>query len=121
MNGYICFYNGKRIEIRAASLWDAKQKAMAEFQRGQRKRVDGQLVSVHVMLSAFSIRVIPDARTVRVVRDSDCEGFEVQRVRKGEADPRRTYYYTVYNRTHFIGGFRIARDLDEVRRVIRNA
>lgn len=29
--GYVCFYNGKRHELYASSLWDAKQKAVAHF------------------------------------------------------------------------------------------
>ena len=31
MNGYVCFYNGKRIELIADSLWEAKQKAINQF------------------------------------------------------------------------------------------
>ena len=30
-NGYICFYNRKRIEVYAASLYDATMKARAAF------------------------------------------------------------------------------------------
>lgn len=31
MNGYISFYNGKRHEVHADSLYAAKQKAVAHF------------------------------------------------------------------------------------------
>jgi hypothetical protein len=31
MNGYICFYNRKRIEIYAETLYEAKKKAIIEF------------------------------------------------------------------------------------------
>ena len=31
MNGYVCFYKGKRIELRAATSYEAQQKAAAEF------------------------------------------------------------------------------------------
>jgi hypothetical protein len=31
MNGYVALYNGKRAEIWADSLWEAKQKAILYF------------------------------------------------------------------------------------------
>lgn len=31
MNGYICFYRGKRIELHAESSYQAQQKAAAQF------------------------------------------------------------------------------------------
>lgn len=31
MNGYVCFYNSKRIEVRAASLYAAKLAALEQF------------------------------------------------------------------------------------------
>ncbi len=31
MNGYICFYNSKQIEIRADSLYKAKLEAIKQF------------------------------------------------------------------------------------------
>ena len=31
LNGYICFYRGKRIEVRAATLLAARDKAAAQF------------------------------------------------------------------------------------------
>ena len=31
MNGYVCFYQSKRIEVYASSLYEAKQKAIAQF------------------------------------------------------------------------------------------
>ena len=35
MNGYICFFKGKRIEITAASLYAAKLAAVAAFKAGK--------------------------------------------------------------------------------------
>jgi hypothetical protein len=43
MNGYVCFYKGKRWECHAPSLLDAKLKALENF-RVHRSR--GYLVSV---------------------------------------------------------------------------
>jgi hypothetical protein len=31
MNGYVCFYRGKRIEVHAATPYEAQQKAAAAF------------------------------------------------------------------------------------------
>ena len=31
MNGYVCFYNGKRVEIQAASLYAAKLLAVTQL------------------------------------------------------------------------------------------
>lgn len=35
--GYICFYNGKRIEVQASSLMEAKQKALLHFKPAKSK------------------------------------------------------------------------------------
>lgn len=43
MNGYVCFYNSKRIELHAKDLWDAKQKAVEQFKAPRSKQ---HLVSV---------------------------------------------------------------------------
>lgn len=43
MNGYICFFNGKRHEVHASSLWEAKQKAIAQFKP---RRSQEHMVSV---------------------------------------------------------------------------
>jgi hypothetical protein len=37
MNGYVCFYNGKRLEVYAASLLEAKNKAVAHFKPAKSK------------------------------------------------------------------------------------
>jgi hypothetical protein len=37
MNGYICFYNGKRVEVHADSLYAAKKLAIASFQVPKKK------------------------------------------------------------------------------------
>lgn len=37
MNGYIAFYNGKKIEILAKSLYDAKKLAVATFKVSLKK------------------------------------------------------------------------------------
>lgn len=31
MNGYVCFYRGKRIEVHAETTFEAQQKAAAQF------------------------------------------------------------------------------------------
>ena len=31
MNGYVCFYDGKRIEVEADTLYEAKQKAVQKL------------------------------------------------------------------------------------------
>jgi len=46
MNGYIAFFNDKRHELYAASLWDAKQKAIAHFKPAKSKQH-----LVHVVLA----------------------------------------------------------------------
>lgn len=38
MNGYVCFYNSKRIEIEADSQYAAKLKAIAEFKAPKSKQ-----------------------------------------------------------------------------------
>lgn len=47
MNGYIAFYNGQRLEIRAPSIYAATVAALEEFQkRAGRRKVNKMLVSV---------------------------------------------------------------------------
>ena len=38
MNGYVCFYNGKRWECYASSMFDAKEKAVAYFKPPKSKQ-----------------------------------------------------------------------------------
>ena len=38
MNGYVCFYNGKRWECYASSMFAAKEKAVAHFKPPKSKR-----------------------------------------------------------------------------------
>lgn len=38
MNGYVCFYNGKRWECHASSMFDAKEKAVAHFKPPKSKQ-----------------------------------------------------------------------------------
>ena len=38
MNGYVCFYNGKRWECYASSMFAAKEKAVAYFKPPKSKR-----------------------------------------------------------------------------------
>jgi hypothetical protein len=45
LNGYVCFFNGKRHELHANDAWDAKQKAIAHFKP---KKSEQHLVSVHL-------------------------------------------------------------------------
>jgi hypothetical protein len=46
VNGYVFFYSGRKTEIRADSMLEAKEKAVAHFQpsRGSRHMVHGYLV-----------------------------------------------------------------------------
>jgi hypothetical protein len=48
MNGYIFFYNGKRIELHAASLYEAKVKALDIFKPPKSKAhmVHGTLAEI---------------------------------------------------------------------------
>lgn len=75
-------------------------------------------MSAHVMLNALSIRDLPDARTVRVVRERDLEGFDVRRVKDAAA-----FHYAIYNRCVFAGtgGWKFARTLADVRATIARA
>ena len=44
MNGYVCFYNSKRIEVEAESSYAAQEKAVVEFSKGRprnRKAIKG--------------------------------------------------------------------------------
>ena len=38
MNGYVCFYDGKRWECHASSMFDAKEKAVDHFKPPKSKR-----------------------------------------------------------------------------------
>ena len=38
MNGYIAFYNGKRIEVHADTLWAAQQTAIAQLRPPKSKQ-----------------------------------------------------------------------------------
>ena len=38
MNGYIFFYNGQRVEVYAATLYEAKVKAVAHFKPPKSKQ-----------------------------------------------------------------------------------
>jgi hypothetical protein len=47
MNGYVCFYGGKRIEVYAETSYSAQQKAQFEFQRMfPRKKIRGFEITV---------------------------------------------------------------------------
>ena len=49
MNGYICFYNDKRIEVHADSMYAAQEKAVAEFQKMfPRRKVKGFQVNTNL-------------------------------------------------------------------------
>ena len=69
-----------------------------------------------VSLSRLSIRDIPSAAPVIVVRDWDATPFKVTRLHAG---PNGRINYEVYNRTCITGGTRIVRNLDGVRAFIR--
>ncbi len=45
MNGYICFYNSRRIEVYANTTYEAQQKAAKELKVSDKKRY---LISVHL-------------------------------------------------------------------------
>lgn len=45
MNGYVCFYNGKRLEIYAKTPWEAKQKVIAQLKVPKSKQ---GLISVNL-------------------------------------------------------------------------
>jgi hypothetical protein len=45
MNGYLCFYAGKRVELQAENVYSAQQKAVAYFQPPKSKR---HMVHVHL-------------------------------------------------------------------------
>lgn len=49
MNGYIFFYNNKRVELYAESLYDAKLKAVAHFKPPKSKQhmVHGALAEIN--------------------------------------------------------------------------
>jgi len=46
MNGYVCLYEGRRVEVRAETPYAAKQQAILELQAGVRKKVQGHMVSI---------------------------------------------------------------------------
>lgn len=39
MNGYICFYKGRQLEVLAETSYAAQQAATAKFQAGQRAKI----------------------------------------------------------------------------------
>jgi hypothetical protein len=39
MNGYVCFWNGKRAEVSAETVLSARSAAVGVFQTGTRKKV----------------------------------------------------------------------------------
>jgi len=45
MNGYIGFFNGRRVEIQANSLYEAKQEAVKHFRPSKSK---AHMVHVHL-------------------------------------------------------------------------
>ena len=45
MNGYVCFFGDKSIEVYADDMYDAKKKAVALFKTSKKKEY---LVSVHL-------------------------------------------------------------------------
>jgi len=46
MNGYICFWNDKSLEIMADTSYQAQQRAIREFQKNTRKKVNGYDITV---------------------------------------------------------------------------
>jgi hypothetical protein len=46
MNGYVCFYRGKRIEVYAENLLEAKEKAVTEFKARKRHEVSVILAEI---------------------------------------------------------------------------
>jgi hypothetical protein len=46
MNGYVAFYDRKRIEVHADTMSQAIGKAVAEFQKGTRKKVRSGEVAI---------------------------------------------------------------------------
>lgn len=62
MNGYVCFWKGKRVEVHADTLWAAKQKAVEEFQRtAGRAKVKSPDVSVVLAeVGGETITHVPD-------------------------------------------------------------
>jgi len=46
MNKYICFYDGKQIEIEECSAYSAQLKAEKEFQKHTRKKVRGYKIAI---------------------------------------------------------------------------
>lgn len=47
-NGYIAFYNGKKIEVYANSSYEAQQKALKTFQSQSRKKIQGWEINVTI-------------------------------------------------------------------------
>ena len=45
-NGYKAFYSGKNIEVYANTLYEAKQKAVSQFQSKSRRKIKSHMVSV---------------------------------------------------------------------------
>lgn len=49
MNGYICLWKGKRVEVYAETTYQAQTKAVEEFKKvAGRKKVKAYEVSVHL-------------------------------------------------------------------------
>lgn len=48
MNGYICIWNGKRIEVEAKTSYEAQQLAQKAFQADTRKKVKGYDIITHL-------------------------------------------------------------------------
>lgn len=46
MNGYVCIWQGKRIEIEAKSQYEAQELAKNVFQKGTRKKVKGWDIAI---------------------------------------------------------------------------
>jgi hypothetical protein len=46
MNGYICFYKGKRLEIYAETSYEAQKKAAEQFKAKKTREVDVHLCEI---------------------------------------------------------------------------
>lgn len=58
MNGYICFYNGKRWECYADTLFSAKQQAIAHFK--PRKKQEHMVSVILTEISGKEVVHTPD-------------------------------------------------------------
>lgn len=59
LNGYVAFFNGRRVELRAESLWAAKQAACKEFK--VRKAEESLVAVVLAELDGEAVSVNPAA------------------------------------------------------------